>query len=161
MWVLEAQSFGVNDERSQATQTCKHYLTAGSHVVGRQAGQCALVVEEDKSISRSHAIVTVSYADDGQCLVKGKRTAPLRKLLQHLHGIRATLRQQPIWYFGQQERAQWRSAVGASRGLTAIWSQIYLQVSLQCCEIAHHDLALDAPDRQLPLHVLQGLQVEL
>lgn len=74
MWVLEAQSFGSNDERSQATQTGKHYLTAGSHVVGRQLGQCALVVEEDKSISRSHAVVTVSYANGGQCVVKGKHT---------------------------------------------------------------------------------------
>ena len=76
--MLEAQSFGSNDERSAATQTCKHYLTAGSHVVGRQIGQCAIVVEEDKSISRSHAVVTVSYDSAGLCNVKGehRRTAP-------------------------------------------------------------------------------------
>lgn len=72
MWVLQAQTFSSNDERSQATQTAKHHLTAGSHVVGRQAGQCALVVEEDKSISRSHAILTVSYDDGGYCVVKGE-----------------------------------------------------------------------------------------
>ncbi len=63
MWVLEAQPSGSTDERSLAAQQVKHYLPAGLHVVGRtQAiGQSCIVVDEDKSISRQHATVTVDY----------------------------------------------------------------------------------------------------
>lgn len=72
MWVLEAQRFNSGDERSEAAQTCKHYLVAGTHTVGRQLGQSTVVVEEDKSISRSHAVLTVSYGADERLRVKGR-----------------------------------------------------------------------------------------
>ena len=73
MWILEAQSLGSSDERSVRVQTIRHYLTAGSHVVGRNvtAGQSNIIVEEDKSISRGHAIVTVDYAEQACLKVKG------------------------------------------------------------------------------------------
>ena len=104
MWVLEAQSFGSNDERSAATQTCKHYLTAGSHVVGRQIGQCAIVVEEDKSISRSHAVINVSYDNGGLCNVKGEHCRGAISVRFHCHHcilLTTSLlyrRQQPVRY---------------------------------------------------------------
>ncbi len=63
MWILEARPSGSTDERSLAAQQVRHYLPAGLHVVGRtQAiGQSCIVVDEDKSISRQHATVTVNY----------------------------------------------------------------------------------------------------
>ena len=81
MWVLEAQSLGSNDERSVRVQTIKHYLTAGSHVVGRNvtAGQSNVIIEEDKSISRGHAVISVAYAEQVCLKVRG---APAKARLQ-------------------------------------------------------------------------------
>lgn len=72
MWILEAQSLG-SDERSIRVQTIKHYLVAGSHVVGRNlaVGQSNIVVEEDKSISRGHAVINVAYAEQAGFKIKG------------------------------------------------------------------------------------------
>ena len=73
MWILEAQSLGSADERSYRVQSLKHYLTAGTHLVGRNlaAGQSSIVVEEDKSISRGHATITVAYAQ-ARFKIKGR-----------------------------------------------------------------------------------------
>ena len=73
MWVLEAQSLGTSDERSLAAQHYKHYLIEGSHTVGRNAtpGRSSIVVPEDKSISRQHGTVTVSYNATSSIRVKG------------------------------------------------------------------------------------------
>ena len=73
MWVLEAQPLGSTDDRSPAVQNLRHYLVAGSHFVGRNstAEHSGIVVEEDKSISRQHAVVTVSYAAPPTFRVKG------------------------------------------------------------------------------------------
>lgn len=82
MWMLEAQSLGSSDERSVRVQTIRHYLTAGSHVVGRNitAGQSNIIVEEDKSISRGHAVITVEYAGQVRFKVKGAFCHRLKSL---------------------------------------------------------------------------------
>ena len=73
MWVLEAQSLGSSDERSVRVQTIKHYLTAGSHVVGRNvtAGQSSVIIEEDMSISRGHAVISVASGEQACFKVRG------------------------------------------------------------------------------------------
>ncbi len=83
MWVLEAQPSGSTDERSLAAQQVKHYLPAGLHVVGRtQAiGQSCIVVDEDKSISRQHATVTVDYTS-ALCRVKGNPSCKIKCVSQ-------------------------------------------------------------------------------
>lgn len=83
MWILEAQSLGSSDERSVRVQTIKHYLTAGSHVVGRNitAGQSCVIIEEDKSISRGHAVISVAYGEQACFKVRGA-SLPLCFLLR-------------------------------------------------------------------------------
>ena len=73
MWILEAQSLGSSDERSLAAQHEKHYLTEGAHIVGRNAvpGKSSIVIPDDKSISRQHGLVTVSYKATSSIRVKG------------------------------------------------------------------------------------------
>lgn len=73
MWILEAQSLGSSDERSVRVQTCKHCLTAGCHVVGRNvtAGHSNVIIEEDKSISRGHAVISVAYGEQACFKVRG------------------------------------------------------------------------------------------
>ena len=73
MWILEAQSLGSSDERSVRVQTIKYYLTAGCHVVGRNvtAGHSSVIIEEDKSISRSHAVISVAYGEQAGFKVRG------------------------------------------------------------------------------------------
>lgn len=108
MWMLEAQSLGSNDERSVRVQTIRHYITAGSHVVGRNvtAGQSSITVEEDKSISRGHAVVSVEYAEPACFKVKG---AFCDRLLSPV-GLGTSLfrhfRHQPVWDVCEQSRAQ-------------------------------------------------------
>ena len=64
LWLLEAKPFAEED-RSAAASSVKFWL-AGPHaalVVGRAGPHTDLAVEEDKSISRKHAEITVVPAD--------------------------------------------------------------------------------------------------
>jgi hypothetical protein len=63
LWLLEAKPFVV-DDRSIAVQTVKYWLKPGTVIVGRK-GQAELAVEEDKSISRKHAEITIPQAQEG------------------------------------------------------------------------------------------------
>ena len=95
MWILEAQPSGSTDERSLAAQQVKHYLPAGLHVVGRSQaiGQSCIVVDEDKSISRQHATVTVDYSSplfrvkgDPSCKIKCVSQKPsCSRSAYHIH----------------------------------------------------------------------------
>ena len=84
MWFLEAQSLGSSDERSSAAQHEKHFLIEGAHIVGRNAvpGQSSIGIQEDKSISRQHGMVTVSYTATSSIRVKG--VALVRSMPRHL-----------------------------------------------------------------------------
>ena len=77
MFVLEAQSLGSSDERSPAAQHERHYLSEGTHIVGRNAtpGKSSIIIQEDKSISRQHGTVTVSYGGTSLIRVKGVTVA--------------------------------------------------------------------------------------
>ena len=108
MWILEAQSLGSSDERSVRVQTCKHCLTAGCHVVGRNvtAGHSNVIIEEDKSISRGHAVISVAYGEQACFKVRG---ASLLRLLFPEVLEQTSLgyfRQEPLRYTGEQKRAQ-------------------------------------------------------
>ena len=58
LWVLKAKEW-PEDTRSEAVRNAEFYLRPGKYRVGRQANQCDIDVPEDKSISRSHATITI------------------------------------------------------------------------------------------------------
>ncbi|KAL4442023.1 hypothetical protein ABPG77_011284 [Micractinium sp. CCAP 211/92] len=62
LWLLEAKAFQQED-RSEAARSVHFWLRPGGYVVGRQGAD--IVVEEDKSISRRHAELTVPRAVQG------------------------------------------------------------------------------------------------
>lgn len=117
MWVLEAQPSGSTDERSLAAQQVKHYLPAGLHVVGRtQAiGQSCIVVDEDKSISRQHATVTVDYTSP---LIRVKDMGRYGTLVnkQELKGGEANLTEGDLLQFGHKSSfrlRRWHCGIAA------------------------------------------------
>lgn len=72
LWLLEAKAF-QEEERSEASYSVQFWLKPGGYTVGRQGAD--IVVEEDKSISRRHAELSVPPAtqgDDPHVLVKGQ-----------------------------------------------------------------------------------------
>ncbi|DBA65594.1 TPA: hypothetical protein ACH3X2_002660 [Trebouxia sp. C0005] len=120
MWVLEAQPSGSTDERSLAAQQVKHYLPAGLHVVGRtQAiGQSCIVVDEDKSISRQHATMTVDYTSP---LFRVKDMGRYGTLVnkQELKGGEANLTEGDLLQFGHKSSfrlCRWHCNIAAVQG---------------------------------------------
>ena len=63
LWLLEAKCF-QQDDRSSAAYSVKYWLKPGNLVVGRQGAE--VQVDEDKSISRKHAEITVVPAEKWQ-----------------------------------------------------------------------------------------------
>ena len=61
LWLLEAKPFAT-EERSEKASTVKFWLRPGTAIVGRQVSD--VPVEEDKSISRKHAEITVLPAKE-------------------------------------------------------------------------------------------------
>ena len=81
LWLLEAKPFAT-EERSEKASTVKFWLRPGTAIVGRQGSD--VPVEEDKSISRKHAEVTVLPAKEWRLeggapcvIVKGAAPPPL------------------------------------------------------------------------------------
>ena len=70
MWLLEAQPLGSTNEGARALQTLRQYLISGTHIVGRNQA-AGISIEDDKSISRQHALVYVDYRADSSFRVKG------------------------------------------------------------------------------------------
>ncbi len=82
LWLLEAKAFQQED-RSEAARSVHFWLRPGGYVVGRQGAD--IVVEEDKSISRRHAELTVPRAVQGgdpHIVVKGWFILDLRVCMQ-------------------------------------------------------------------------------
>lgn len=130
MWILEAQSLGSNDERSVRVQTTRHYLTAGSHVVGRNVtpGQSNIIVAEDKSISRGHAVINVKYAEQASFQVRGASCNRLLSLAELEYIMFCHFRHEPVWDVGEQGRAKRCRNTCQGRRLAAVWTQVQLQV---------------------------------
>jgi hypothetical protein len=63
LWLLEAKPF-PEDTRSAAATSQRVWLSPGTYTVGRKEGQCDIAVEEDKSISRLHAEITVPSIEE-------------------------------------------------------------------------------------------------
>ncbi len=57
LWLLQAHQYGV-DDRSADACSVTYWLRPGKAVVGR-VGQADLPIDEDNSISRKHATITV------------------------------------------------------------------------------------------------------
>jgi hypothetical protein len=58
LWLLEAKSY-PDETRSPAAKEARHLLKPGTYKVGRKAGEVDIVIQEDNSISRQHAVIIV------------------------------------------------------------------------------------------------------